>query len=335
MMARFLSSWRLPRFGGQEVAEQADASPGVYVSLSELVAFEYRLRKLQGLAQAAPSHSLLAGRHRASRRGRGLDFEELREYLPGDDPRTIDWRVTARRGLAHVRIYNEERDRHHWLLVDQRTSMFFGRRRALRSQVAAQAAALLAWKSLCDGDRIGGLVLGDDGFDQVKPRRGRRSLLQLLARIVERNQALHAGLSPPSAAGQLNEALGQLSALAPRNGQVTIISDFAGFTERTRAALSDLARSNDVLLLPFWDPPGPTKNQRVVVSDGALQIEVDMGDKHLRERLADIADSRMQALLGLREQMGLAVVPLVTSDEVVVQVGKLLGIHACGGRGRR
>lgn len=330
MIASFLTSWLRPgpkaRVDGLNKDNvQADGASGVYVSLPELVALEQQLRQLPSLAQRVPSQSLLAGQHPAGVRGRGLDFEELREYVQGDDPRAIDWRVTARRGVPHVRIYNEEHDRCHWLIVDQRMSMFFGRRRALRSSVAAQAAALMGWKALREGDRIAGFVLGDEGCDEIPPRRGRRSLLQLLSHIAECNHTLHAGPSAPEAEGQLNEVLARLNTLTPRKGRVTVISDFCGFTERTRALLADLARFNEVLLLPMWDSPGPIINARRVVSDGALQIEVDMSDKQVRERLAGIADSRQQALLGLRKQLGLAVEPLDSAEDVVAQIGQLFG----------
>lgn len=332
MMASFLTSWWRPAAKARPALlhpdnASAQGSSGVYVSLPELLALEHRLRQWPGRVWPVPSHSLLAGQHRAGMRGRGLDFEELREYRPGDDPRAIDWRVTARRGVAHVRVYNEERDRCHWLIVDQRRSMFFGRRRALRSVVAAQAAALMAWKALHEGDRIAGVVFGDEGCDEIPPRRGRRSLLQLLSRIVERNQCLQAGPSAAAAEGQLNEALARLNAQAPRKGRVTVMSDFCGFTERTRTLLADLARFNEVLLLPLWEAPGPTLNTRRVVSDGVLQIEVDMSDKQVRERLAGIVASRQQTLLGLREQLGLAVLPLVTDEDVVVQLAQLFGAH--------
>ena len=332
MMASFLTSWWRPGARArrdllQVDSTQAHGSAGVYASLPELVALEHRLRQFPGLAQRVPSQSQLAGQHRAGVRGRSLDFEELREYVPGDDPRAIDWRVTARRGVAHVRVYNEERDRCHWLIVDQRRSMFFGLRRALRSVVAAQASALLAWKALHEGDRIAGIVFGDEGCEEIAPRRGRRSLLQLLSRIVERNQSLQAGPSAPAAEGQLNEALTRLNARAPRKCRVTVLSDFCGFTERTRTLLADLARFNEVLLLPFWDPAGSVAHTRRVVSDGVLQIEVDLSDKPVRERLAALAESRQQTLLGLREQLGLNVRPLVTGEDVVTQLGQLFGVH--------
>ena len=89
-------------------------------------------------------HSILAGRHASRLRGRGLNFEEIRRYLPGDDTRNMDWKVTARMRKPHVRVYTEERDRPCLLVVDQRQSMFFGTRRCMKSVAAAEVAALAA-----------------------------------------------------------------------------------------------------------------------------------------------------------------------------------------------
>ena len=99
--------------------------PGVYVSLHELMAFEFKAAGLSFLPRRR-SGSILAGRHASRVRGRGLNFEEIRDYFPGDDIRTIDWKVTLRLGAPHVRAYGEERDRPALVIVDQRLSMFFG-----------------------------------------------------------------------------------------------------------------------------------------------------------------------------------------------------------------
>ena len=97
---------------------------GVYVQLDELVRLQYKASGFSFLPNQ-PIHSVLSGRHASKLRGRGLNFEELRDYLPGDDTRNIDWKVTARTGTPYVRVYTEEKDRTVWLLIDQRVSMFF------------------------------------------------------------------------------------------------------------------------------------------------------------------------------------------------------------------
>jgi uncharacterized protein (DUF58 family) len=126
--------------------------PGVYADLSELVRLKFRSRRFSFLPRPS-AHSILAGRHASRLRGRGLNFEEIRRYLPGDDIRNMDWRVTARMRKPHVRVYTEERDRPVLLIIDQRQSMFFGSRQAMKSVVAAEGAALAArrWLTPCDG----------------------------------------------------------------------------------------------------------------------------------------------------------------------------------------
>src|SRR6478736_3151869 len=144
----------------------ADAAPntsGVYVALDELIALEQKGRKVSFLPRQ-PVHSLLSGRFASRMRGRGLNFEEIRDYRSGDDVRSIDWKVTARLQSPHVRVFNEERDRQGLLVVDQRLSMFFGTRRAMKSVTAAEAAAIGAWRVLGVGDRVGAVVFDDRGL---------------------------------------------------------------------------------------------------------------------------------------------------------------------------
>ncbi len=145
----------------------------VHVTLDELLRLRHRAKGFSFLPKQ-PVHSLLAGRHASRLRGRGLEFEELRHYYEGDDVRAIDWPATARLGSPHVRVFTEERDRPVLLLVDQRLGMFFGSRRAMKSVVAAEAAALAAWRVTSLGDRVGAIVFSEDGIDEIRPRRAQR-----------------------------------------------------------------------------------------------------------------------------------------------------------------
>ncbi|HOY58120.1 MAG TPA: DUF58 domain-containing protein, partial [Verrucomicrobiota bacterium] len=122
-------------------------SAAVTVTLEELIRLKAEARGFTFLARQ-PLTSLLAGRHASRLRGRGLAFEELRPYVPGDDVRSMDWKATARLRAPHVRVYSEERERPMLLVVDQRRPMFFGSRRAMKSVTAAQTAAVAAWRAL-------------------------------------------------------------------------------------------------------------------------------------------------------------------------------------------
>jgi uncharacterized protein (DUF58 family) len=165
------------------------ATAGVYADLDALVRLQFQARGFSFLPHQ-PVHSLLAGRHASRLRGRGLNFEGIRRYLPGDDIRTMDWHITARTRKPHIRVYTEERDRPVLLVVDQRLSMFFGSQRAMKSVVAAEVAALAAWRALAGGDRVGALVFNDLDSVEITPQRSRRQVLRLLQAVVEKNHAL-------------------------------------------------------------------------------------------------------------------------------------------------
>ncbi|EJT84017.1 hypothetical protein PPS11_26946 [Pseudomonas putida S11] len=207
----------------------------VYASLAQLMALELRIGALSFIARQ-PLSSILAGGHASRLRGRGLSFDELRRYQPGDDLRHLDWRASLRFGKPFVRTFTEERDRPTWLLVDQRMSMFFGSQRSFKSVVAAELAAISAWMALHAGDRVGGLVFDDQQVRQVRPLRSRARVEALCAAIVGSNQALSATGPDTENERQLDTALRQCIALTGHDALVCIISDFAGVVDADPAA---------------------------------------------------------------------------------------------------
>jgi uncharacterized protein (DUF58 family) len=169
---------------------------GAYAELDSLIALEYKARGFS-LRHNQPVRSTLFGRRASHVRGRGLDFEELRNYVPGDDVRSIDWRVTARTQKAYVRVYSEERDRPTMLVIDQRINMFFGSRRNMKSVVAAEIAALAAWRVFTQGDRVGAFVFNDEAIDEVRMHRSRATVLRILNRLATLNRQLCSNLTVP------------------------------------------------------------------------------------------------------------------------------------------
>ncbi|MCO4864481.1 DUF58 domain-containing protein [Cupriavidus sp. WGlv3] len=307
-------------------APSSQALAGVSVDAAALARLEVAARDFHFLPRQ-PVHSVLAGRHASRVRGRGLTFEELRLYLPGDDIRSMDWRVTARTGKPHVRVYTEEKDRPVLLVVDQRINMFFGSRRAMKSVSAAEAAALAAWRVLAEGDRVGGVVLGDDRIEAFAPRRSRDAVQQLLGGIARFNQALRADAPARRAAGQLNAALERTARMARHDCLVIVVSDFDGHDTRTRDLMLALATHNDVLTILVHDPflgalPG---SGQLVVSDGELQVELGFGHAATRRGIAEFADARARALLDWHHAMGVPLLPLSAAEETAPQLRRLLG----------
>ena len=125
--------------------------------LDELVVLRGAARDL-AMRIRQPAAAQLQGAHRSAHRGRGLEFDEVRVYAAGDDARTIDWRVTARRGRPHTKLFREERERQVWLLADLHPGLYFGSRRQLKSALLLRAAAWLAWITVDSGDRLGAVI---------------------------------------------------------------------------------------------------------------------------------------------------------------------------------
>ena len=309
------------------MSDGAPLDAGVYVDLDQLIALEQKGRKVS-LLPRQPVHSLLSGRYASRMRGRGLNFEEIRDYRSGDDVRSIDWKVTARLQSPHVRVFNEERDRQGLLVVDQRLSMFFGTRRAMKSVTAAEIAAVVAWRILSVGDRVGGIVFNDRSIEEVRPQRSRRIVLQYLTKIAEQNQALGVGRGITRDATMLNRALDRIRRVAPHDATVVIFSDFDGADETTRHAIAALAAHNTVIAVLIHDPSQselPAAG-RMTVTDGELQIALDVAHGSTRQNILDMSKIRLRNVLEWTRDFGVPVLPLSTAEEPVNQLHHLLGL---------
>ncbi|GAB5100477.1 DUF58 domain-containing protein [Caballeronia sp. LP006] len=304
----------------------ASAIGSVYVDAAHLAGLEGRARGLSFVAPA-PVTSILSGRQASRMRGRGLNFEELRGYLPGDDIRHLDWRVSLRTGKPHVRVYTEERDRPLLVIVDQRMNMFFGSSRALKSVVAAEAAALAVWMAFAAGDRVGGVVFGDEEVVRVRPLRSRARIDLLFGAIARMNASLHAESLARTNYAQLNAALEGVLQIASHDFLVCIMSDFAGADERTRRLLRQIAAHNDVIAALVFDPlwQGMPEHRALVVSEGRLQVELRMENERVRAPLASLFKGRAAAIAELLRTSGVPLMALSTAEPVVDQVRRLFG----------
>ncbi len=292
------------------------------------------LRRLAGAARhlsflpRQPARSALNGRHASRLRGRGLNFEELRNYQIGDDPRTIDWKVTARTGEPYVRVYTEERDRPALLLVDQRMSMFYGSQLNMKSVTAAEAAALAAFSIRKQGDRVGGIVFGDDTVAELRPKASNAALNRLLSSIAEANCALHATREVPQSMS-LNAPLEAAARIATTGMMILVFSDFDEADDRTERIVRRLSMHNDVILFPISDPSGLVvpDDFSIVASDGTLQVELDSRDTEVRQKIQDVVGGRIARTLDWTRKYGIPVLPLSAGRETLPQVMDLMGLQ--------
>jgi uncharacterized protein (DUF58 family) len=276
-----------------------------------------------------PIHSILSGRHASRLRGRGLNFEELRNYLPGDDTRNIDWKVTARTREPHIRVYTEEKDRTVWLLVDQRISMFFGSRWKMKSVVAAEAAAAAAWRVLSQGDRVGALVFDDSDLRVIPAHRSEERVAQILKQVIEKNHALAARSDKKPGPQMLNHALKRVAALARHDCLVCLIGDGTGIDDDTRKYVTRLTEHNDVLSVFIYDPLERTMPEagRLVFTDGLSQLEFNTGEKALREAYGNDFQVRIERMRTTSRRHAIPLLPVHTAAPVLEQVRDQLGQH--------
>lgn len=302
---------------------------GVYAERDELMRLRYKASGFSFLPRQ-PIHSVLSGRHASRLRGRGLNFEELRGYLRGDDPRHVDWKVTARTGKPHVRVYTEEKDRTVWLLVDQRMNMFFGSRRRMKSVVAAEAAAVAAWRVLAQGDRVGALVFDDREIRVIEPLRSEQRVTRILDCVIEKNHALNArsGIRPNPE--MFNQALRRACELVRHDSLVCLVSDAAGIDRETTRWVTRLTAHNDVLFAFIYDPLERALPDagRLTFTDGQTQVEVDTAEHKLREAYQADFERRLQRMSATSRRHSIPLLAVHTAAPVLDQLRHQLGAAA-------
>jgi uncharacterized protein (DUF58 family) len=269
---------------------------GAYAPLNELIALRYPARQL-ALARKNRALSTLAGPNKSNFRGRGIDFEEVRNYQPGDDIRTIDWRVTARTGSAHTKIFREERERPVLVVVDQRNSMFFGSSHCFKSVLAAHLASLIAWSALNAGDRVGGLVFSGAGHQEIRPRRSRKTVLALLSQIASYNSALP--LPTTDEEDSFAQMVSNLRRIARPGTSLFLVSDFRGAAqEQSREYLFELSKHTELTAVACSDPL-EAKLPRAgsyAVTNGSDRSELHTADRHLRQHYQEAYQQQRETL---------------------------------------
>lgn len=309
---------------------QLPSQPGIRVSLGELIEMRHRIGEVQ-LFSTPARRSPLIGLHHSKLRGRGVDFDQVRAYQAGDDVRTIDWRVTARTQEPHTKLFHEERERPVFLVIEQSSRLFFGSQLCLKSVLAAQAAALFGWAALNHNDRIGGLVFSDQEHHEIKPRRSKQSLLQLLNVLVRSNQQL--GCSDGRAPREtFSLALRRAREVLRPGSLVVILCDERTLNDTAEQQLALLARHTDLILLPLNDPLDHALPSAGLLrfAEGEAELELDTQDEHLRNSYRELADARRSRWQRLAQKLGVPLLPLSTRFELVEQLRDQL--HPLGAR---
>ncbi|MBU2977361.1 DUF58 domain-containing protein [Alteromonas sp. C1M14] len=262
-------------------------SDGVELSLPELLRYQ-SLTKGLNLTPQTPPRALMSGAYLSRQKGRGMEFDEARHYQPGDDIRAIDWRVTARTGKTHTKIYREERERPVFILCDLGKSMHFGSQLLLKSVQASHIAALLSWSAAQRGDKVGAVIFNDNMHRECKPLSRKRAVLSLCheLRKVQIQQITDVDTRA------FDEACLRLRRIARPGSLVYLISDFVNMGVGADQHLSHLARHCEMKAIRVWDPmesalPNLPVTQQVSVTDGVNTQNWPLGDKSLTTRYSE------------------------------------------------
>jgi hypothetical protein len=311
------------------VNEQSDPLDGVITT-----SFQYLMRlrfsaNLLSMPSAKRGLRQQTGGHLSKFKGRGMEFAEVRLYQPGDDIKSIDWRVTARRQKPHTKLFHEERERPVLILCDQSMSQFFGSTTALKSVKAAEIASLIAWTTLKHGDRVGGLIFSDKGHLEIRPARSRKTATRYVKAVSEFNGALlNRAQSPkddqPSTRFTLENALLECRQLSKPGALIIIVSDFAEFSPACTKLLHAIRAHGDIIAIQTFDelerelpPPG-----EYPITDGDQQILLNTNSQSLRDNFKKAISDKQQFLELALNNLRIPLIPMATSSDTTATVQK-------------
>lgn len=295
----------------------------IFLTLEHLLQFEWLNTVLNFKAGSQKSNSVLSGRYASRLRGRGLDFEEARPYVIGDDIRNIDWKVTAKTGTTHTKVFTEEKEKPAFIFVDQSVTMGFGSTHKTKAVVAGEIAAIAAYKILKGGDRIGGMVFKGKDYDLLTPKRDRRNMLQFFQKIVDANKAIYnyEAFDFPEA---LNEITGKLRNIITHDFMVLIISDFYRYNVQTIKYLSQLSEHNDVVLIKIYDPlEAQLPKEKMTLSNITHQIQVNGKQKKVVQELSEDFKTNYDQFKSETEKYNITLFKINTVDTLEDQLIEL------------
>jgi uncharacterized protein (DUF58 family) len=243
--------------------------------------------KTRGLVEAA-----FAGQYRSVFKGRGMNFEEVREYAPGDEVRSIDWNVTARMGHPYIKKFTEERELTVMLIVDVSASGNYGSVHLSKREIAAEVACLLAFSAIRNNDKVGLILFSDHVELYIPPKKGRIHTLRMIREILF--------YDPAGRGTDITVALNYLNRVVNHKAVVFMISDFqAGDFSK---ALSITSRRHDLVAIPIIDPREESlPNVGIITLEDAEtgeQIEVNTADSATRAAYLHLIDKRRVEIFG-------------------------------------
>lgn len=297
-------------------ASNALTPHGTEVTLSELIALQTAAIHNQPQPEKRTATSL-GGNSQSRLRGRGIEFSEVRHYQAGDDIRSMDWRVTARCGEPHIKLYHEERERPVFFVVDFSPSMFFATRTAYKSVVAAYVAALLGWQAIQRGDRIGAVMFNQTHCQLQTAHSRKQGILNLLKQLTDFTNTPNSAKKPEPPT--LQTALEQLQPYVKSGSIVYLISDFYHLPDKLSHSLYRLSRHCPVTAIKIFDPieATPPPPGRYGISDGIDFSHLNMHSTQARHRYQCFCLERDNALQQLLKRHQIPLWRCATNDNLI------------------
>lgn len=318
-------SKQTPKINNTETSTSA-----IYADLNELRRLKY-LAKGFSFSPNQPANSALSGKNASKLRGRGLNFEELRHYRPGDDIRSMDWKVTQRTGKPHIKVFTEERERNVFLAIDQRMTMFFGSSNKMKSVIAAELAALIAWQISDSGDRIGAIIYNDQETKVIPAKRGKQHVVNLLSEVLKKNHQLSINnsttINNDEDEDSYNKMLAKLNKVSSHNGLIILIGDGHGFNDKSTDFIKQLRQHNEVIACHISDPLELTlpKMSQMIVSDGKQQIQFSSEKKLFQKNYEAEIARQLESLVKAAKKYRIPLIEIDTITPVEQQLRKALG----------
>ena len=310
--------------GALNMTIHASQHQGATISLAQLLKLRVAARSLD-LWQQRDVKGQLGGQHSSRMRGQGIDFSEFRLYQPGDDVRHIDWRVSARRGKTHSKVFQHEKQRAVFIAVDYSASLFFGTRVAFKSVIAAQAAALLAFSSSEQHDRLHGLLFSGQQTIEFPYQPRHRHVTAFLKKLSDTQQALC------HQANDYQQVIRLLQKRSRSGSLIILISDFAHLHEEHIGLLRQLNQHNRVIALSITDPfehalPGAHHYQ---LSHNEQTLSLNGHDPLLQLDYKNRFQQHQQRLLTIFKQAKVPQLALSTQDDILLALKQFFGQKRC------
>ncbi len=297
--------------------------PATQVTTEDLIRLRLSARRLVMYARS-PASSVIAGVHASRFRGRGVDYVESRNYEVGDDIRDLDWRVTARTGKPHTKVFQEERERPVLVLLDAHPGMYFATRGALKIVQASRLAALVGWGAVRRGDRIGALICNGDDHQELRPAGGRRGVLRMisvLTRTFDSSRINRFASRPPP----LDQALKRARRIARPGSLIFLVSDFYHLGPEFERHLTFLRRHSDLIACRVRDPVelAPPPPGTYPVSNGLMQGILALNRSSARDRYEGFLEQQQREFVGTLNKHGITRLELSTEDDVTDALGRI------------